>query len=506
MTWTLRRLSLHSRQRGWAARAVRLTVPFGLLAACFAAPAAPPPLPPEVQRWIEALRAPASTVRANAARRLGRLGERTAGPRLVQALSDPEPAVRREAARALGRPRFQDATPALIRALRDPDVNVRFYAAWALGELCARKAVPALLAALKDSDWNVRNQAAWALRVIGDTPCLGPLGRMVDAPDADRKQILWVIEGFSPGQAAPVLVNVLEHTKSADLRVAIIRSLGKMGTDAARAAIERALDDKSALVRRAALEVLAQNLREALHDRFAALAQSDPDPAVRSAAERALKQLIVARGIGAWWSFDEKDPETVRDVTGLGNDGKVVKCTYAPGRVGAALVCRNGGYVECGFPPHLDMGGRPFSVTAWVYPESPTRVVVARGGAWCGFSLYILNGVPKFGIHRVQDGPSYIAAAAKPIPLRTWTHLTGVVHPKRIELYVNGTLAAAAKIPGMLLSNCGQGLEIGFDAGNSPAEITDHFTGLIDEVKFWTKALPPEKILDDMRAGATKAK
>jgi len=460
---------------------------------------------PEVQRRIAALRSPVSAVRATAARHLGELGDTTVGPHLVRLLSDPMPAVRRETARALGRLRFRTATRALIRRLEDTDVNVRFYAAWALGELCAREAVPALVTALSDADWNVRNQAAWALRVIQDPAGVKLLVRMLNNPKTDRKQVLWIVQGFPAKQAVPEFVRLLHRARSADLRVPVVRLLGKTGNEAALEAIEQAVGDGAATVRCAALEVLSRNPREVFRDRFAELAHSDPDRGVRAAAAAALKAMVVARGVGAWWTFDEKDPETVRDATGQGNDGKVVKCSYATGRVGSALVCRNGGYVEFGQPAHLEMANRPFSITAWVYPEKTTGVVVARGGAWCGFSLYMKDGVAKFGIHRLRDGPAY-TAAAKSILSRNWTYLAGVVHKNRIELYVNGKLAATTKTEGYLPSNCGQGLEIGFDVGNSPVEITDHFTGLIDEVRFWTKSLSTDEIRAEMQAGAAPGK
>jgi hypothetical protein len=37
-------------------------------------------------------------------------------------------------------------------------------------------------------------------------------------------------------------------------------------------------------------------------------------------------------------------------------------------------------------------------------------------------------------------------------------------------------------------------MEIGFDVGNSPAEITDAFAGVLDEVKFFRAALSAEDI------------
>jgi hypothetical protein len=115
-------------------------------------------------------------------------------------------------------------------------------------------------------------------------------------------------------------------------------------------------------------------------------------------------------------------------------------------------------------------------------------VVVARGGAFCGYSLYVKDGLPKFGIRTQREKGPYIAAAKESLS-GEWTHLVGVVCRDRVELYVNGRLAATAKSDGYFGGNCGQGMEIGFDAGNSAVEITDAFDGLIDEVKVYQAEL-----------------
>jgi hypothetical protein len=46
------------------------------------------------------------------------------------------------------------------------------------------------------------------------------------------------------------------------------------------------------------------------------------------------------------------------------------------------------------------------TIMAWAKSDAPSGVVVARSGAFCGFSLYIMDGVAKFGIHRERDGPA----------------------------------------------------------------------------------------------------
>ncbi|NQT52700.1 LamG domain-containing protein, partial [bacterium] len=146
-----------------------------------------------------------------------------------------------------------------------------------------------------------------------------------------------------------------------------------------------------------------------------------------------------------------------------------------------------------GKPAALSIAGVPFTVAAWVKTSAPNGVVVARGGAFCGYSLYVKDGLPKFGIHRVEDGPTYVAAGKDKLTAE-WTHLAGVVRADRIEVYVNGTLAGSTKTKGYIPGNCGQGMEIGFDVSNSPAEITDPFVGIIDEVKVFNAALSADEI------------
>ena len=72
--------------------------------------------------------------------------------------------------------------------------------------------------------------------------------------------------------------------------------------------------------------------------------------------------------------------------------------------------------------------------------------------------------------------------------------MAGVIKQKSLELYVDGKRVATVATPGYIPGNCGQGMEIGFDTANSPAEITDPFDGIIDEVKIYNAALSAEEI------------
>ncbi|NOX54376.1 MAG: hypothetical protein GXP27_08010, partial [Planctomycetes bacterium] len=195
------------------------------------------------------------------------------------------------------------------------------------------------------------------------------------------------------------------------------------------------------------------------------LLEHERDATVREAAAQAAEDLSPLRRLMGWWRFDEAGGGMAKDRTGHGNNGKVLGCKTVEGRIGRALEFDGKSYVELGRPANLPMADREFTVAAWVKAAADEGVVVARGGAFCGFSLYLKEGRPCFGIRRQQNRPAYIARADQQVAGR-WVHLAGVVRTDRIELFVDGRLAASTNIPGLLLSDCGQG---GWRSGSMPA-------------------------------------
>jgi hypothetical protein len=277
-------------------------------------------------------------------------------------------------------------------------------------------------------------------------------------------------------------------------RLRAVRALRELKAAALEPLLD-ALDDPDAAVRQSVVEALAKTPGPEVKRALTARLGMEADGSVRMVIERLLKEAYPAAEAAAWWSFDDQNPQTARDVTGRGSDGEIRSCTPVPGKIGAALKFGEGSCVSLGKVPKLPMAGQPLTVIAWVKPDADRGVVVARGGAFCGFSLYLLDGVAKFGIHREQAGPIDIAAGREPVG-RDWVHLAGVVKSDSIELYVNGKMAARTKTDGFIPGNAGQGMEIGGDLGNSPVEITDSFSGIIDEVKVFLTALSEEEITE----------
>jgi HEAT repeat protein len=448
----------------------------------------------EIAPHVQALASPIAQVRMQAARELGRSNDSAAVQPLMGALDDENAAVRREAAKALGFLNDARAAEALIAALDDEDADVRMYAAYALGEIRAPSAANPLLEAMGDPAWRVRDQAAWALRELGDPALAGRLVDCLRQGDADVPHLTWLLRHLQSPKTLPSVAELLEDDDVSTRRRAV-HLLGVLNDPAALEPLIAALADADAEVRRRAVEALRELGDERAKQPLQRAQASEKDDAVRALMEQTVFELSIEDDMAAWWSFDEANPETVSDCTRRGSDGENEACTYDEGRVGRALRLDGNCYVELDKAPGVDMAGSPLTVTAWVKSEADDGVVVARGGAFCGFSLYVMDGVPKFGIHRVEEGPAYIAAGKQNVVGR-WVHLAGVIEKKQIKLYVDGQLAATAETPDYIPGNCGQGMEIGHDVGNSPAEIVDHFQGWIDEVKVYHAALSPERLAD----------
>jgi len=419
-----------------------------------------------------------------------------ATPGLVAALKDHDPDVRREAAKALGLIKDARAAGPLMEALRDRDTNVRVYAAYALGEIRVPRAAEPLLQALQDAEWCVRNQAAWALREIRGPAITEPLVAALKGEKPDEAHILWLLRHADAADTIRHLPALLKDPAPAT-RIRAVRALGEVGGKEAVDPLITALADRDANVRLSAVNALAELGDDRAEQPFKTLLSREQDASVREAAKKALRRLLHHDALAAFWSFEDQNTTIAKDGTGRGNDGEIKGCTTAKGKIGHALAFGKGTFIEFGRPAGLPIANRPLTFMAWVKSDAKNGVVIARGGGFCGYSLYIMDGLPKFGIHRTKEGPAHIAAGTEEVVGR-WVHLAGVVKSNCLDVYVDAKLAGTTKTPGFIPGNCGQGMEIGFDAGNSPAEICDNFEGIIDEVRIFNAALGEKDITKQM--------
>lgn len=431
------------------------------------------------------LSSPSARIRARAALGLAAVREPAVVPALLAVLDDPEAGVRRAAVRALGEQRDRRAVPGLLNALADRDGNVRFYAAHALGEIKDPAAAEGLLAALRDPVHGVRSEAAWALRELRDPGIADRLIAEFAREDADVAQAGWLIRQVVGEGAIPALAELLGHERET-IRLRAFDLLLELNSRQAVPVLVACLENPSVELRARAVRALLALRDERAVKPLQDLALRETDAELRALAQEGVRRLTAHPSIVGHWSFDGSDGKTVRNEIPVGGGGEIAGgAALVPGKVGQGIQCGPGQYVALGQPPMLPIAQRPLTFTAWVKPTGGTGVVVARGGAFSGFSFYLSEGLPCFGIRREQGQPAYIAKGGTPLPVNEWTHLAGVVREKAVEVWVNGNLAGKVESPGFLLNNAGQGMEIGFDVANSPCELVDPFPGVIDEVRMY---------------------
>lgn len=207
-------------------------------------------------------------------------------------------------------------------------------------------------------------------------------------------------------------------------------------------------------------------------------------------------------GLVAAYGFNEGSGTTVGDASGNNNTGTISGATWSTsGKFGKSLSFAAGAnaYVRVADTAslHLTTG---MTLEAWVNSSASSgswRTVIFKerpGGMT--YSLYANNGSNR------PDGQIYTTAERESVgttqlALNTWVHLATTYDGSALKLYVNGTQVSSVAVSGPIVSSTGL-LKIG---GN--AIWGEWFTGLIDEVRVYNRALSATEIQADMNTSIT---
>lgn len=159
----------------------------------------------------------------------------------------------------------------------------------------------------------------------------------------------------------------------------------------------------------------------------------------------------------------------------------------------------SGSCVDFGNPPQLNISGA-FSLSAWIRPETADGIqnIIAHGqraGLAVETALRITRGKYEFYTWR-SGGPSG-GAGSYPVPAEdiggtNWVHLVGTCDGTVWKLYRNGTEILSQSQPsvgGIAAMDDTWGI-----GGRGVSQL--NFTGGIDEVKIWDRALSPDEVAD----------
>lgn len=174
------------------------------------------------------------------------------------------------AARLLGRIGFARAAAPIAGLLQSPDAALRLAAVDALVAIHNGTALDALQKALEDADREVRVAAARGLGRLRYQPARARLEELIQGRllrEADLTEKIAFFEAFGAvGNAESVAMldrllngrNLLRQKQTPQLRACAALALGRLGTPAARGALERAVSDEEPIVRNAVAQALKQ--------------------------------------------------------------------------------------------------------------------------------------------------------------------------------------------------------------------------------------------------------
>jgi hypothetical protein len=201
--------------------------------------------------------------------------------------------------------------------------------------------------------------------------------------------------------------------------------------------------------------------------------------------------------IGAW-GFDEVAGTTATDASGRGHSGTISGATRVTGgRYGGALSFDGvNDLVTVADTNALDLTNG-MTLEAWIQPA-------AVGSAWRTvllkeqpgnliYALYAGDGAGRPASHIFTNADRGISGTTA-TPVGTWAHLATTYDGANLRLFVNGTQVATRAQTGNIRTSTGA-LRIG---GNNVW--AEWFSGLIDEVRVYNRALTAAEIQADMAA------
>ena len=209
-------------------------------------------------------------------------------------------------------------------------------------------------------------------------------------------------------------------------------------------------------------------------------------------AAYAAEAQVATDGLIAYWTFDEADIDgsVARDIVG-GYDGTIIgNPETIPGEVNEALKFNGSSDdVEAEIPDDLLANGT--TIELWFQQEapsgwgiiikiSPDKIEVSIGGG----TLSVWSAVGSFD-------------AADPYSDGEWHHVAVPVSGDSITLYVDGE--EVGETGGNLDFDAVSGVTIARDPGY------DFWTGMVDEVRIYDRALSEAEILQNMAAGGFTA-
>jgi len=207
------------------------------------------------------------------------------------------------------------------------------------------------------------------------------------------------------------------------------------------------------------------------------------------------------QGLVAHFPFDEGSGTVVGDASGNGHDGAVHGATFVQLTEGYALEFDGQhDYVEIPDAPDLRLT-ETLSVEAWVNARAnSTGTIVAKNGSSTyrqNYRLGLEENAIAFGL--VEHPRTEKNGGSTGIERDKWYHLVGTYDGAGVRIYINGARTGSKDMAPFTLGTMDQPLYVGVNFYANG--LHGHFTGLIDDVRIYNRALGPEEVLANYQAG-----
>ena len=202
-----------------------------------------------------------------------------------------------------------------------------------------------------------------------------------------------------------------------------------------------------------------------------------------------LTALIPPSGLVSWWPGDG----STIDIAGASNGTfQGTAQYYSSGKVDAAFWFNGtSNYVDI---PSMNLGST-FTVEFWMYPTGGGSYQHLVSNTSSSSNYGALYYYPSSYVYFYQGGTNRMATPANSVTYNTWSHIALTYDGSVSRLYVNGALQATSSAFSMTFNNA---LRLGYSTNNSDSR----FSGLLDEVSLYNRALSVEEILAIYNSGS----
>jgi len=203
--------------------------------------------------------------------------------------------------------------------------------------------------------------------------------------------------------------------------------------------------------------------------------------------------LLGANAVGVW-NFDEGTGTTVKDISGYGNDGAIHgDPEWTDSDIEGTILQFDGAddYVDCGNNVSLKNTG-DLTLEAWIIIDSfPKNYPMVVGKSYSYDYYFGINNIgPELRFYHGDGSYEALGSIGAGITVDQWFHIVAVrtLSPKEINFYVDGIYISTASYTKTVVSS-NETVKIG-----TRNDFYSYLSGLIDEVRIYSAALPSTEI------------